>query len=158
MQCAIVLGMLASPLQINSKVHHIQKNTYVPDSYIKASPRALSNELIYSYFIQNYNMQDNTLNTDNIAYSNGNISINYDDVLNGVPIFNIDTNGPFDNFTKTMESAQKDKKMEEQSTVDFVERIKEHLGYILYKGEVIKDEKTLIFKENFVTALTKLVS
>jgi hypothetical protein len=51
MLCAIVLGMLTTPLQINFKIHAVQDASHTPDSFIKVDARAFNDDFIEEFFL-----------------------------------------------------------------------------------------------------------
>jgi putative ABC transport system permease protein len=51
MLCAIVLGMLTTPLQINFKIHAVQSASNTPDNFIKVDANAFNDDFIEQFFL-----------------------------------------------------------------------------------------------------------
>jgi putative ABC transport system permease protein len=117
MLCAIVLGMLTTPLQINFKIHAVQDASHTPDSFIKVDARAFNDDFIEEFFLNEAKPYH---------YSDANITLapsNFPEGLEGIDPLNHDnpevlaTDG--DNDEAKNEAISKIKNELNQTFLDF---------------------------------------
>src|SRR5699024_6188091 len=145
MQCAIVLGMLSSCLQISTKISQIKNNTNTPNTYIKATSSVLSDKFVYDYFISHLDDQNKINTNDGIAFTTNYYKISYDVTLNGQEIFDEVNNK---NLPEAISNAKSDPNISLDSTKRLLNRIRKSINNISYNLKNSSNTRT-VFSDVF---------